>query len=593
MNFGRLFNRRTAGSPSGPGLMGLLNRTIQALGVHLHVRAANAWRDQWNPLRGLTIARAVSYLEAGERGEYADLQWLYRMLEKRCPVTKGLVERYEGGLLKLDWEIRMKPEEKWPKGATPELAAEQSIALREAYERIDNLRDATQFLVLSEFRGFAHLEKWRGEDGAVTHLEPVPQWHWVRDGINGEWLYNREARSGTRRGELIELSNFMVRECCRPVNEIGLLNFVFSNMGKKDWASFVEVYGIPWLFLIGPPNIPQGKEAEYQDIAEKIISDARGYLPHGSDVKTGESGQRGTNPFKEFINFLREEVVLAGTGGKLTMLTESGSGTLAGGAHQDAWDDIVAGKARMLSECFQRQLDGPEVLERLFPGRPALAYFEICSSDEEDATKEFKRKAWLGFQQDGTLSDVLANSVELKSLTEQVGLPVNEEYVDPYVPVRDDKGNLVTGGVIRDEENDIVGGEAEAGNSQSPIADSREPGQLPAEGKPASELELANRALPHAKDAKGAKVTDEELLLTAMAADFERVRQEFMAVMQIEDGQLMMQRLAELPAQLEKLKADINRAPRSQRALYEIMLKNFFNGMEEAGSASKQKMAKS
>ena len=37
----------------------------------------NAWRDQYNPLRGMSLPRLVSLLEAGERGQFADLQWLY------------------------------------------------------------------------------------------------------------------------------------------------------------------------------------------------------------------------------------------------------------------------------------------------------------------------------------------------------------------------------------------------------------------------------------------------------------------------------------------------------------------------------------
>jgi hypothetical protein len=41
-------------------------------------------------------------------------------------------------------------------------------------------------------------------------------------------------------------------------------------------------------------------------------------------------------PFAERIDYCDRQIVLAATGGILTMLTESGSGTLAGGAHSDA-----------------------------------------------------------------------------------------------------------------------------------------------------------------------------------------------------------------------------------------------------------------
>ena len=43
-------------------------------------------------------------------------------------------------------------------------------------------------------------------------------------------------------------------------------------------------------------------------------------------------------------------IVLAATGGLLTMLAQSGSGTLAGGAHSDTWRDLVSGIASEVAE---------------------------------------------------------------------------------------------------------------------------------------------------------------------------------------------------------------------------------------------------
>ena len=37
----------------------IMNRAIEAVSYRLHVAAANLWRDNYNPLRSLTIARAV------------------------------------------------------------------------------------------------------------------------------------------------------------------------------------------------------------------------------------------------------------------------------------------------------------------------------------------------------------------------------------------------------------------------------------------------------------------------------------------------------------------------------------------------------
>ncbi len=45
--------------------------------IPIFSQKSNRWREFYNPLRGLNLPRLVSILEAGERGQYADLQWLY------------------------------------------------------------------------------------------------------------------------------------------------------------------------------------------------------------------------------------------------------------------------------------------------------------------------------------------------------------------------------------------------------------------------------------------------------------------------------------------------------------------------------------
>ena len=40
-------------------------------------RPQQSWRDHYNPLRGLSMARIVSMEEAANRGSQADLQWFW------------------------------------------------------------------------------------------------------------------------------------------------------------------------------------------------------------------------------------------------------------------------------------------------------------------------------------------------------------------------------------------------------------------------------------------------------------------------------------------------------------------------------------
>jgi phage gp29-like protein len=368
-----------------------------------NLQTSTNWRAQYNPLRGLTIAQLVTMLEAAERGNYARLQWLYRFIEKRNPTLRAVLQRRQASLTRLDWDIRLR-ESNGANSNPRTLAARQAAVLREAYEQIGNLREAVAFLALAEFRGYAHLERHFDARGRTVWLKPVPQWFWARLGPDAPWQYNAEARAGLPMpgDPVLDPARFIYRESDAPVDEIAVIAHVRQSLSQKDWDGFVETYGLPPLFLELPPDIPAEREAEYQAQAEAIIGDARGTVPNGTKIHTVDSGSRGQNPFAEHLRYQDEMIVLAATGGKLTVLTESGSGTLAGSAHQRAFDDLTEAEAALISEIFQQQFDQP-LLERYFPGQPQLAYFELAATrslDPGDVIEQALKLARAGYEID-------------------------------------------------------------------------------------------------------------------------------------------------------------------------------------------------
>jgi hypothetical protein len=87
-------------------------------------------------------------------------------------------------------------------------------------------------------------------------------------------------------------------------------------------------------------------------------------------------GAAGKPPFRDHLDYLDRQIVLLGTGGLLTMLTESGSGTLAGSAHSEAFKQVAQADAVLVAESFKRDFDAP-MLEIAFPGWPVEAGFEM------------------------------------------------------------------------------------------------------------------------------------------------------------------------------------------------------------------------
>lgn len=340
------------------------------------------YRQAFNPLRSLTVSRVVNLLDLAMQGYYADLTWLYSFIERRDDVVFALKERRLGALRSCAWLVELKPEA----NESPEmlrLAEEQRDALKAEYGAIENLRDAWTWLGMATFRQFAHLEKhWdrRGNDMIVRRLEPVPQWFLCRQIPTLDWLYNANATQ-TNRGDPIDVANWIVREREGSIGELAATRFVMKSMACKDWGAFTAQFGIPNVGIeVGPEAAPS--QAEYErlraTVLNNFVSNGRFIMPPHCKLVTGPVAPNADHvPFGAFIEWIDKALVLAGTGGKLTMLTEAtGIGQGATQAHQDSFDEIADAEGMEIAEAIDRQ-HGHHVLARLFPGQPVLANLAI------------------------------------------------------------------------------------------------------------------------------------------------------------------------------------------------------------------------
>lgn len=508
------------------------------------VKRANRWRENYNPLRGLIMSRVVTLLEEGEQGRYADLQWLFRFVEKRDPVLRALVRRRRAALAKLDWEIKVVSE--LPPDGTEQMAEAQKETLRTAYEFVDNLREAISFLALAEFRGYAHVQKHYA-DGEVRHLECLPQWNWIRDGLYGDWFYNGTAQNVTAdylRGKEeaeIDLADFIIREVEDPIDEIGVIAFVRKNLSQKDWDAFVEIFGIPGCVVIGPPNVPAEKEGDYQSAAESVAEGASGYLPNGADAKFADS-PRGQNPFKEHLDQQNSDLVLAGTGGKLTMLNEAtGLGSGNADAHDEAFDDLAIEEASVISELFQKQFDAA-VLARHHAGEPVLAYFELCAKDQADLAS-MTANYGVGVR----AGVVTPNAEDEKHFREMLALPAMPKEV-----VASWKSNPTREPITIQDDGT---GQPTGFGAARPALPAPRPGAPVA--KP-----LVNRSRA---------ATSLQQLAQAFADDLQPLRLRLERILDIEDPDILRARLESFRAELPQLLADINADPAAAGTLEQLL----------------------
>ncbi len=369
-------------------------------------RPTNTWRDWYNPLKGLTVSRIVSMEDAADRGQFADLQWFWHHMKRTDVTVQAAISRRLSFVASGDWEIRTN------ENADATLAAEQADLLRYAYNRIANFKDATLFLASALFRGYAHLEKiGTGYGTLVSRLEPIPQWFWVRDGMDGRWRFNQDSRSTEARGEIVGTEDFCILESS-ALNRAIARHFFAKQLAFADWDQALELGANQSIFFIGPPGASEEKEKEYRNVAEQMASNGRGFLPNGADVKMFDPGARSKLPFYDRIRYCDEQIVMAATGGLLSMLTESGSGTLAGGAHAAGLLALARSDAQLLSEVYQRDLDAMWLTE-FFPHQPHVAYFNFDVPQQDDAVAllgAIGNLSWAGY------------TVEQKQLEEKTGL---------------------------------------------------------------------------------------------------------------------------------------------------------------------------
>lgn len=352
------------------------------------VISANHWREYYNPLPALDLQRARALYDFSRRGLNAELQNVYREMEELHPTLFALLERRNAALQEMDITIKVIEEAKLPPGCTKSMASAQAEVLQAAYDGIDNMGEAVEWMELAAFRKYSHLEKIYASPGSsdltIAHLEPVEQWHWTRKSQYSEWEYVAAATQSNT-GVPINYDQFVIRDCKRHLDRLALIQYIRASLCEKDWDAFIEIYGIPSWIVIMPPNIPPDKAGEYRAAALEIARGGSGALPNGSDAKAGTRAD-GKDVFRPRLDWLQEQLVLAGTCGLLSMLSmPTGMNSTQGDVHEEAFAKLGKRSAKQISEVFNKQLDAP-ILDRDFPGVPHLASFWLASEEQTDPT---------------------------------------------------------------------------------------------------------------------------------------------------------------------------------------------------------------
>ena len=376
--------------------------------------AATAWLERVNPLQGLTIAQAKSIFDVARAHGSPLLQKIYEEIELTDPVLMTCVERRQSALAGLSWRAVANAS-----AADDAKAEEQRKALEDFANGIENLDEAIEHLDLAFFRGYSVCQPiW--DDDEVRTISTLNSWNFLR-GDDGRLLWNPDCTLDPK--GCVEITHAartvqLVRR--RAIDWPALSIYIRKYVGERDWGRFLERYGIPPVDVIMAPNATDEQRDEYVACAEAAKNGSTVAYPSGTAISRAETS-RGQDPFTAFIEHQEKLIVLMATGGTLTSLAQADTGSLAGGAQMDVWEQIVQRDGVVISAALNRDLFVPFLRGR-FPGEPVMAHFEIGKEDEPSATEAADLAGKL---------KVAGWRVDQSQLEEQTGFKLEREEAQP------------------------------------------------------------------------------------------------------------------------------------------------------------------
>ena len=341
--------------------------------------AATTWLERVNPLQGLTITQAKNIFDVARAHGSPLLQKIYEEIELTDPVLMTCVERRQSALAGLGWRAVANAS-----AADDAKAEEQRKALEAFANGIENLDEAIEHLDLAFFRGYSVCQPiWEGI--RVRRVNLLNSWNFLR-GDDGRLMWNPECTLDPKGCEEITPAARVVQlNRRRAIDWPALSIYIRKYVGERDWGRFLERYGIPPVDVIMAPNATDEQRGEYLACAEAAKNGSSVAYPSGTSISRAETS-RGQDPFTAFIEHQEKLIVLMATGGTLTSLAQADTGSLAGGAQMDVWEQIVQRDGVVISAALNRDLFIP-FLREAFPGEPVMAHFEIGKEDEPSATE--------------------------------------------------------------------------------------------------------------------------------------------------------------------------------------------------------------
>jgi phage gp29-like protein len=381
-------------------------------------RVAMSVRTRFNPLRGLTADRLVSYLEQFDLGFFRNAALVWDRWERRDYTLRAVVPKRKKAVARHGFEILTV--DNLPANQQA-LAAQQADALTYFYNHLtatDALRPDQQgglALLVRQMRDAdakyyaVHEIVWQPRaEGITAQFVFCPLW-WFEGTIgklrymDSEFqVYGRDMRPGEW---LVTCGDGLMEACSVAA--------MLKQLSLTDWLNFNERYGQP--FLDAATSASPGSEDwdRLVQYVQNFGADGGGVRSQSATISMLEPKNSASETYERMVANMDRAMTIIWRGGDLG--TSSGKNHTGASLQQDESDILEADDAVSTEETLATQVSRWVIRHQFGPDAPVLAYLKFKRQDKQNVELDLKIDQFL--LQAGA-------PLEVKNLLERYGRPL-------------------------------------------------------------------------------------------------------------------------------------------------------------------------
>jgi phage gp29-like protein len=344
----------------------------------------------------LDVRTVIQYINTAERGLLRPQMEMFDRMVERDPHLEGVLQSRRMALTQEEWIVMPGDEEDKRSIAAAEMVTADLVGLPDFDDSVDGLLDGIP-------KGIAVQEIVYADDWSLEDLKEVPgkllDWQEPELRVMADGLrpVEMEPNKFIRHSPRLKSGSPVRRGLMRTL----AVYWCISHYAMEDWAGYSEVFGQPLRLGKYDPNAKEGDINILREALINIGSDASAVIPDTMLIEFPEPKSRTTgggqtiSPMEGIINHIEKKMSIAVLGQNLTTQSESGSGTLAGGAQERVLKGITRADGRQVGVTLRRDLFRPLVGFRM-GFDVALPYIKWDLDDPVD--QESRSKVFQGAQ---------------------------------------------------------------------------------------------------------------------------------------------------------------------------------------------------